>query len=101
MQESWWNPMKSFQLAGIPCAQRDPDLLAAIGERPSAAGDEGGLRIALRNEAGEIYRVIVAEGTEEFEHISDTLCDMGWMDELNDDCGPTQDFQAIFSCRPA
>jgi hypothetical protein len=52
--------------------------------------------IGVRNEAGEVYRLIGATKVNSFNNASEELIDLGLVDELVDTEEPQDGFDAIF-----
>jgi hypothetical protein len=53
--------------------------------------------IGVRNEAGEIYRLIGATKVNSFNNAVEELEDLGLVDELKDAAEPADSYDAIFS----
>lgn len=90
--------MKTVLLAGKKPADYDKTIIANIllEQASEAEVRKEKMIIGLRNEDGEIYRLIGATKPNSFMNAVEELDDMGLEDELQDSDGPQDGFDAIF-----
>jgi hypothetical protein len=88
--------MQTVHLKGKQLASFDADLAAHFGLQPGTERsiDKEKLRIGIRNECGELYRLIGTSNMSEFLMTVDRLQALGFVDE-NGDAGKTSRCQAI------
>jgi hypothetical protein len=91
--------LKTVLLAGKQPAQYDKHIIANILLDQAAEADvrKEKMLIGLRNEDGEIYRLIGATKPNSFMNAVEELVDLGLEDELEASDGPRDGFDAIFS----
>ncbi|TFW26278.1 hypothetical protein E4L96_04555 [Massilia arenosa] len=91
--------MKTVLLEGKKPAKYDRQIVANIllDAAPEAEVRQEKMLIGLRNEAGEIYRLIGAARPNNFMNAVEELTDIGLEDELSDADGPQDGYDAIFS----
>ena len=91
--------MKTTLLDGMQPAKIDKQIMANLLLNlgtPDEVRQEKML-IGIRNEDGEIYRLIGASKANSFMNAVEELDDLGLVDELHDSDGPQDGFDAI--CR--
>lgn len=90
--------MKTALLEGKKPAKFDKHVVGNILLDPASEAEvrKEKMVIGLRNEAGEIYRLIGATKPNSFMNAVEELADLGLEDELQDSDGPQQGFDAIF-----
>ena len=89
--------METKLVPGKTARTNDAAILTAINKQ---ARDGGGrmMVIGIRNEAGDIYRVVKAEGLAEFMGVIGALSDkLKMTDELEEAAGMKDGCDAIFS----
>ncbi|QYF95504.1 hypothetical protein KY495_10335 [Massilia sp. PAMC28688] len=90
--------MKTTLLDGITPAKFDKHIIGNLllnVATPDEVRKEKML-IGVRNEAGEVYRLIGATKVNSFNNASEELVDLGLVDELIDSEEPQDGFDAIF-----
>ncbi|MFL9923420.1 hypothetical protein PQR62_04030 [Herbaspirillum lusitanum] len=89
---------KTALVAGIERSSFDGGLVGCMPVRSVSLADacQMPLRIAIRNEDGEIYRVIGANGSEDFFQALSQLTALNFFDELSDPDRPGDGYHAIF-----
>lgn len=90
--------MKTVLLTGKKPANYDKTIIANIllEQASEAEVRQEKMIIGLRNEDGEIYRLIGATKPNSFMNAVEELDDMGLEDELQDSDGPQDGYDAIF-----
>lgn len=91
--------MKTALIDGKEPATFDATLFIAmdlIPERPQVVWTES-ILIGIRNEFGEIYRVIGVTGMSRFVDVKSKLRELGYRDEVLEQCEADQGFDAIVS----
>lgn len=90
--------MKTVLLEGKTPANYDKTIIANIllEQASEAEVRKEKMIIGLRNEDGEIYRLIGATKPNSFMNAVEELDDMGLEDELEDSDGPQDGYDAIF-----
>lgn len=90
--------MKTVLLEGKTPAEYDKTIIANIllEQASEAEVRQEKMIIGLRNEDGEIYRLIGATKPNSFMNAVEELDDMGLEDELQDSDGPQDGYDAIF-----
>lgn len=90
--------MKTVLLEGKKPANYDKTIIANIllEQASEAEVRKEKMIIGLRNEDGEIYRLIGATKPNSFMNAVEELDDMGLEDELEDSDGPQDGYDAIF-----
>ncbi|HEY1044184.1 MAG TPA: hypothetical protein VGE60_09995 [Telluria sp.] len=90
--------MKTVLLEGKKPADYDKTIIANIllEQASEAEVRKEKMLIGLRNEDGEIYRLIGATKPNSFMNAVEELDDMGLEDELEDSDGPQDGYDAIF-----
>ncbi|MFD2367131.1 hypothetical protein [Pseudoduganella sp. GCM10020061] len=90
--------MKTVLLQGKKPANYDKTIIANIllEQASEAEVRKEKMIIGLRNEDGEIYRLIGATKPNSFMNAVEELDDMGLEDELEDSDGPQDGYDAIF-----
>ena len=90
--------MKTALLEGKKPARFDKTIIANILLEQASEGEVRNekMLIGLRNEDGEIYRLIGATKPNSFMNAVEELDDMGLEDELQDSDGPQDGYDAIF-----
>ncbi|MFA9218908.1 MAG: hypothetical protein ACEQSK_17630 [Sphingomonadaceae bacterium] len=91
--------MKTTLLEGVTPAKFDKHIIGNLllnVDTPDMVRQEK-LLIGIRNEDGEIYRLIGATKHNSFLNASEELVDLGLVDELQDSDGPQDGYDAIFS----
>ena len=91
--------MKTTLLQGKTPAKFDKNIIGNL-LLNVASPDEVRLEkmlIGVRNEAGEIYRLIGATKVNSFMNAVEELFDLGLVDELKDTEAPQDGYDAIFS----
>jgi len=86
-------------IEGKPLAEFDATVLHAmnlIPPTPPAVSAER-LLVGIRNEHGDVYRVIRVSGLSNFLSLIGKLHDLGFTDELAESYGDKQGFDAIIS----
>jgi hypothetical protein len=90
--------LKTVLLEGVKPANYDKTIIANIlleqASEPEVRNEK--MLIGLRNEDGEIYRLIGATKPNSFMNAVEELDDMGLEDELQDSDGPHDGYDAIF-----
>ena len=90
--------LKTTLLPGTAPAQFDSQIIGNLllnGDTPEQVLREK-LIIGIRNEAGDIYRLIGATKHNSFTNAIEELFDLGLIDELQDADTPQQGYDAIF-----
>ena len=91
--------MKTTLLDGITPAQFDKhiigNLLLSVATPEEVRKEK--MLIGVRNEAGDVYRLIGATKVNSFNNASEELVDLGLVDELQDTEEPQDGYDAIFS----
>lgn len=90
--------MKTTLLDGITPAKFDKHIIGNLllnVDTPEQVRKEKML-IGVRNEAGEVYRLIGATKVNSFNNASEELEDLGLVDELKETEAPQDGFDAIF-----
>jgi hypothetical protein len=91
--------MKTALLDGIKPAKIDKQIMANL-LLDIASVDEvrqEKMLVGVRNEAGEIYRLIGAAKANSYTNAVEELEDLGLVDELKDTASPQDGCDAIFS----
>jgi hypothetical protein len=90
--------MKTALLDGAKPAKFDKDVVGNIllDVAPSDEVRQEKMLIGLRNESGEIYRLIGAAKANNFMNAVEELVDLGLVDELQDTEEPQDGYDAIF-----
>jgi hypothetical protein len=91
--------MKTALLEGKKPAHFDKHIIGNIllDEAPANEVREEKMLIGVRNEAGDIYRLIGATKVNSFMNAVEELIDLGLADELEDTEEPKDGYDAIFS----
>lgn len=90
--------MKTSQLDGIKAPGFDRQIIGNLllnVDTPDAVRKEK-MIIGVRNEAGDIYRLIGATKLNSYMNAIEELADLGLVDELQDTDGPQDGYDAIF-----
>jgi hypothetical protein len=90
--------MKTSQLDGIKAPAFDKQIIGNLllnVDTPDAVRQEK-MIIGVRNDAGDIYRLIGATKLNSYMNAIEELADLGLMDELQDTDGPQDGYDAIF-----
>lgn len=86
--------MESRYIDGVPVPSYDDAITQAIerlaGERPDFGGGAPDCPAGVENPAGEVYRVIYAEGLGELVSLDHAIGDLGFRNRLADS-GPSRD----------
>ena len=90
--------MKTALLDGVKPAKFDKDVVGNIllDVAPADEVRQEKMLIGLRNEGGEIYRLIGAAKANNFMNAVEELVDLGLVDELQDTEEPQDGYDAIF-----
>lgn len=90
--------MKTALLDGAKPATFDKDVVGNIllDVAPADEVRQEKMLIGLRNESGEIYRLIGAAKANNFMNAVEELVDLGLVDELQDTEEPQDGYDAIF-----
>jgi hypothetical protein len=93
--------VKTTLLAGKKPATFDKHIIGNLLLDVSTPDDvrQEKLLIGVRNEEGEIYRLIGATKHNSFMNAVEELFDLGLVDELQDSEGPEDGYDAIFSAQ--
>ncbi|WP_426116657.1 hypothetical protein [Massilia sp. PWRC2] len=91
--------MKTALLDGITPAKIDQQIMANLLLNIASADEvrQEKLLIGIRNEAGQIYRLIGAAKANNYTNAVEELEDLGMVDELTDTDGTEEGCDAIFS----
>ena len=91
--------MKTSLIAGKKPAHFDKHIIGnlLLDVASEAEVREEAMLIGVRNEDGEIYRLIGATKLNSFMNAVEELFDLGLVDELEDTEEPKEDCDAIFS----
>ena len=91
--------MKTALLDGITPAKIDKQIIGNLLLEVATAAEvrQEKLLIGVRNEAGEIYRLIGAPKANNYTNAVEELEDLGLVDELQEDEGTQEGCDAIFS----
>ena len=91
--------MKTALLDGITPAKIDQQIMANLLLNIATADEvrQEKLLIGVRNEAGQIYRLIGAAKANSYTNAVEELEDLGMVDELKDSDGTEEGCDAIFS----
>jgi hypothetical protein len=86
-------------IEGKQLAEFDSAVLNAINLMPPTARTVSAERllVGIRNEHGDVYRVIKVSGLNNFLDLIGKLRELGFMDELAEAYGDKQGFDAIIS----
>jgi hypothetical protein len=97
--ETEGNPVKTALLEGKKPAHFDKHIIGnlLLDVAPPDEVREEQMLIGVRNEAGEIYRLIGATKLNSFMNAVEELFDLGLVDELQDTEEPKEGCDAIFS----
>lgn len=90
--------MKTSQLAGVKAPAFDKQIIGNLllnVDTPEAVRKEK-MIIGVRNDAGDIYRLIGATKLNSYMNAIEELADLGLVDELQDTDGPQDGYDAIF-----
>jgi hypothetical protein len=90
--------LKTTLLEGMQAAKFDKHIIGNLllnVDTPDQVRDEKML-IGIRNEDGEIYRLIGATKLNSYMNAVEELIDLGLVDELQDSEGPQDGYDAIF-----
>jgi hypothetical protein len=90
--------MKTSQLDGFKPAKFDKHIIGNLllnVDSPDAVRQEK-MIIGVRNEAGDIYRLIGASKLNSYMNAIEELIDLGLVDELQESDGPQDGYDAIF-----
>jgi hypothetical protein len=90
--------MKTSQLDGIKAPGFDKQIIGNLllnVDTPDAVRKEK-MIIGVRNDAGDIYRLIGATKLNSYMNAIEELADLGLVDELQDTDGPQDGYDAIF-----
>jgi hypothetical protein len=91
--------LKTALLDGITPAKIDKQIIGNLLLEVATADEvrQEKLLIGVRNEAGEIYRLIGAPKANNYTNAVEELEDLGLVDELQEDEGTQEGCDAIFS----
>ena len=91
--------MKTALIDGITPAKIDQQIMANLLLNIASADEvrQEKLLIGIRNEAGQIYRLIGAAKANSYTNAVEELEDLGMVDELKDSDGTEEGCDAIFS----
>lgn len=91
--------MKTALLDGKTPANFDKNIIGnlLLDVASAAAVRQEKMLIGVRNEAGEIYRLIGATKVNSFNNAVEELEDLGLVDELKEAEAPNDGYDAIFS----
>ncbi len=90
--------MKTSQLDGIKAPAFDKQIIGNLllnVDTPDAVLKEK-MIIGVRNDTGDIYRLIGATKLNSYMNAIEELADLGLVDELQDTDGPQDGYDAIF-----
>ncbi|MEZ2355013.1 hypothetical protein [Caballeronia sp. RCC_10] len=82
--------MHSKLVEGAETSALDAQIVQFISEYPCGAPPHMKMSVAIRNEAGELYRLIIADGIVELIRVDKFLSGMGCIEEF------AGDFDALF-----
>lgn len=91
--------MKTALLDGKTPANFDKNIIGNLLLDVASAAEvrQEKMLIGVRNEAGDIYRLIGATKVNSFNNAVEELDDLGLVDELKDADAPNDGYDAIFS----
>ncbi len=90
--------MKTCHLDGVKASSFDKHIIGNLLLNVDAtdAVRQEKMIIGVRNEAGDIYRLIGATKLNSYMNAIEELVDLGLVDELQDSDGPQDGYDAIF-----
>lgn len=90
--------MKTCHLDGVKASNFDKHIIGNLLLNVDAAESvrQEKMIIGVRNEAGDIYRLIGATKLNSYMNAIEELVDLGLVDELQDSDGPQDGYDAIF-----
>lgn len=93
--------MKTSLIAGKDIPKFDKNIVGNIllNTAPEASVREELLIIGIRNDAGEIYRIIGATKSNSYMNAVEELFDLGLINEVEDDDLPKDGCDAIFAAQ--
>jgi hypothetical protein len=77
--------MRSKLIRGMARSELDPQIMAFVSGQPSAAKPLIDMRVAIKNERGEVYRLIIADGVIEMIRADKFLMSIGCTEETSDE----------------
>jgi hypothetical protein len=91
--------MKTSQLTGVPASKFDKHIIGNLLLNVDSTDEvrKEKMIIGVRNEKGEIYRLIGATKLNSYMNAIEELVDLGLVDELQESDGPQDGYDAIFS----
>ncbi len=72
---------KTGLVVGVPPHEKDSDIIKALAAAKRKLGGSSDAVIAIKNEAGAIYRYAVINGIHQEMHLAERLEDLGLLDE--------------------
>ncbi|HEY1216570.1 MAG TPA: hypothetical protein VGE93_23335 [Bryobacteraceae bacterium] len=76
--------MRSELIEGVSTSELDPQIVQFISKHPCGAPPHMYMYVAIRNEVGEMYRLIIADGIVELIRVDKFLASMGCIEEFSD-----------------
>lgn len=88
--------MQTQLIQGTQLGERDAEIMRIIEKQTDPHGGGSiGMRIAIRNSSGEIYRTITTQGLGEFMGVTQAILSAGYTDELGAAQFPVDGHDAI------
>lgn len=82
--------MRSELIEGVTRSDLDTHIARFISKHPSGAPPHANMFVAVRNETGGMYRLIIADGVVELMRVAKFLAGIGCVEEFTDE------FDALF-----
>ena len=82
--------MRSELIEGVARSDLDTHIARFISKHPSGAPPNANMFVAIRNETGEMYRLVIADGVVEMMRVAKFLAGLGCVEEFTDE------FDALF-----
>ena len=77
--------MRSNLIRGTDKAEIDPQIMAFVSKHACSGEPLMDMRVAIRNEKGEVYRLIMADGVIEMIRAGKFLVSIGCIEETHDE----------------
>lgn len=77
--------MRSKLIRGMARSDLDPQIMAFVSRQPSASKPLIDMRVGIKNERGEVYRLIIADGVIEMIRADKFLMSIGCTEEISDE----------------
>jgi hypothetical protein len=73
-------------IKGAARAELDPQIMEFVSKHACGEMPLVNLCLGIRNEIGEVYRSILADGVIEMHRVGKFLVSLGCIEEIDDDC---------------